>query len=556
MASIFPSVTGLLQGFNERHEQYRQEQMQLEQERNKRETAVFNTLLSSPDPEVQALAASGMLTGAMGPSRKGGLRGWIGDMSTNPVTGKIRDLITQSQQSAPGTIPSRSITGLVPGEPGSAAEVSTQTTRAGQPPPAATTPDQAKPWTDVPPTVGQPPPTAGGAPETTPPAAAVGGPPPIQGLQIGPQTSTPSAQRRIFPTPEDLATQKYRGEYTGEIQGISDALYAADPNPDRAKARADAAAAARDHFLRSRGVGAAGGLQLTHGKDAQGNDVEGMFDKRPGSPTYGQVLHVGTDQPIEGFVAASVSAPRSTDREGISRELFNKPFSALNADEAKQVNDRMVQFRGQLAGAQTTGRGTAAADIPLSTEQRFSTIHDYSQQWNALQQPVREMQRNLLTAQSALANYERDPNGSSQAVLKAFETILDPRETGVRASDFGLTKAGQDLFDRAQAAYQRIIQGGGQGVTKENLAALVSTAQAIVGSMQNFNTGHRQRIHSVLTAGGIDPSLVLGADDVPDPGTGKAPGTVGTPPPTGATGGGGSVPKTQQQPDGSWVIIR
>lgn len=546
-ASIFPSLTGLIGGFNEAHEDYRNQQLKIEQERSQREHDVFNALLSSPDPEIQAMAATGMITNAQGPQRKGGIRGWIGDIQSNPILPKIRDYI-QAHAAATGTpsaLPSRSITGIVPSEPGTAGQVSTQTTRAGQPAPAATTPDQTKPWTDVPPSVGQPPPTAGTPPDT-------GRPAPIQGLKIGPvSTPPPVSAPHIFPSPEDLSAQKYRGEYAGEIQGITQALIQSGLSPQ------EAAATARDHFLRSRGVGAAGGLQLVHGKGPDGQPADAMFDKRPGSPTQGSYLKIGSEEPFEGFVGGSIQQPRSTDREGMARELFGKPFSNLTADEAKQVNDRLLTFHGEMSGAQTTGRGEAAANIPLSTEQRFSAIHEYSQQWNALQQPVREMQRNLLTAQAALANFERDQNGSSQAVLKAFETILDPRETGVRASDFGLTKAGQDLFDRAQAAYQRVIQGGGQGVTKENLAALLSTAQAIVGSMQNFNTGHRQRIHNVLTAGGIDPSLVLGADDVPEPGTGKAPGTVGMPPPTGATGGGaGSAPKTQQQPDGSWVIIR
>lgn len=500
-------LEGLLQGFNERHQQYRDEQMQLERERNQRETAVFNTLLSSPDPEIQSLAATGMITGAMGPSRKGGLSGWIGDMTQNPIMGQIRNLIA-TPVTTPAALPSRNITGIAAGAPGSASEVSTQTTRAGEPGPESTNPDAAIPYrTAIPPTVAQPPPTA---------------PAPITNLQTGPLSAPKptTSPRHVFATPEELAAQHYRGEYGGEVEGIIAGLMKGGMS------QADAAKVASEHFMRSRGLMGAGlgTLQLVHGTDANGNPASGVFDKRPGSPTYGKIVNPDTGEEIRGFVQGSVTAPRATDREGMARELFGKPFSQLTQDEAAQVNARMVQFHGELAGAGATGRQTALSTAPLTREQLTAETGRLTQQWNQNTAPIRTAQQAQAKMHAAVGRLATDPNGAAQEILSAFGEIANP-QSGVGTSEFARTAQGQPIVDRLSALFQKYAQTGGQGVTPEELQSLAQTADALVAALTPWQASFRTQIEAqARTAGIADPSSIFG----------ESTSQIGQPPPTSA----------------------
>jgi hypothetical protein len=323
-------LEGLLAGFNERHNQYRAEQMQQEHERNQRETAVFNTLLSSSDPDVQALAATGMITGAMGPQRAGGLRGWIGDMTTNPIMAQLRHMIDTSTTTTPAALPSRNITGVVPSEPGTAGEVTTQTTRAGQPGPEPTHADTAIPYQPISPRVAQPPPT---------------GPAPITGLTMGPLSSPqPTVTRRsIFPTPEDLAAQRYRGEERGRIEGDVAGMRAAGISDAEARAAI---------LARERGRYGVGTVQSIQGETPDGQRHFAIFDKQPGSPTWGQYLDPVTKQPIPNFrpLTATASMSLGADAERVAIELFGTRASALvgHPEQMALVNAVVQQRKGQL----------------------------------------------------------------------------------------------------------------------------------------------------------------------------------------------------------------
>lgn len=498
MTSVFPAITGIISGFNQEHQRYRDEQLDLERERNRRESEVYTTLMQHGTPEMQHLALTGLLTSATGPQRKGGLRGWIGDMQTSPIAGQIRDLINtpETQTQSTTTLPSRSITGVAPMTPGTAGQVSTQTTRAGQPPPLATAPDQTP---TIPSSVGQPPP---------------------MNLQIGPlqpgvtRTTTTQTPRKALLTPEEQVAQHYRGEYSGEIEGITQALVASGLSPQ------EAAATARDHFLRSRGVGAAGGLQLVHGKDAQGKDVSGMFDKRPGSPTYGQVVRIGTDEPIPGFVQTSTGQPRPTDRWQISQQVaqdFGEDPAHLSSAAIEEVNRRVVALGGEKAGASATGRQTALAGAPLSREQATTQIREFTEQWNHNTAPIRAAQMAQAKLHAGLSRLDTDPNGAAQDILTAFDSIINP-QTGVGSSEYARSAQGQPLLDRAMALWQRYGAGGGQGVTKENLQDLAVTADAIVQSLEPWRQTFRGQIEAQARAAGItdtgpifgEPSAAVG----------------------------------------------
>jgi hypothetical protein len=488
--------------------------MQLEAERNRRETAVFNTLLSSPDPEIQSLAATGMITGAMGPSRKGGLRGWIGDMTENPIMGQIRNLIATPTQT-----PTATPAGTLPMAPGSAGQVSTQTTRAGQPGPAATEPDPTTEAlrTALPPTVGQPPPTMGQPP---------------------PATTTPGP-RHIFATPEELKAQQYRGEYTGEAEGIAAGIMAAGGT------REQGLDVARRHLMGRLGVGGAGSLQIVHGKDATGTERSGVFDKRPDSPTYGRVIDPDTNAPIDGFVQSSTTAPRATDREGMAMELFGKRFGDLTAEQAKAVNDRMVEFHGQLAGSSATGRQTALSSAPLTREQITAEQGRLSQQWNTNTAAIRTAQQAQAKMHAAVGRLATDPNGAAQAILDAFGEITNP-QSGVSTSEFARTAQGQPIMDRLNALFQKYAATGGQGVTPEELQSLAQTADSLVAAMTPWQQQFRGQIEAQARAAGIqDPSGIFGEAIAPATVSPR----VGTSPP------GAAGHQTVKNPDGTWSII-
>ncbi len=201
--------------------------MQLEAERNRRESDIYAHLLTSNDPEIQARAATGMIDSAMGPQRKGGIRGWLGDLEQSPVLGQIRALIsTPTGPGTPAALPSRSITGTSTATPGTAGQVSTQTTRAGQPPPAATAPDQTPTTAALAPGVGQPPPT---------------GPAPMD-LQIGP-LSTPQAgpptYRQVFPRPGEAEASAERTQLLSRADTVSNYILQHGGSPLEARQAAE-----------------------------------------------------------------------------------------------------------------------------------------------------------------------------------------------------------------------------------------------------------------------------------------------------------------------------
>lgn len=156
---------GLMSGFQGRHYALEAQQLREAELRNEREAKIFSQLLSSPDDEVKALAATGLLTSAQSPKRKGGFRGWLGEVETNPYLDQIKALIGTSKETVVPGITSTQYQGYhLPGAPNAASAAalpSSSPTEAGsaamatpQPTPQPTNP--AEPW--VSPILGQQPP--------------------------------------------------------------------------------------------------------------------------------------------------------------------------------------------------------------------------------------------------------------------------------------------------------------------------------------------------------------------------------------------------------------
>src|SRR5688572_5433019 len=88
---------GMLTGFQGRHYDIEQENVRQAELQHARESKVFEALLNSPDEEVKALAATGLFTAATGAKKKSGLRGWLGEMESNPMLGRIQELMRQGK---------------------------------------------------------------------------------------------------------------------------------------------------------------------------------------------------------------------------------------------------------------------------------------------------------------------------------------------------------------------------------------------------------------------------------------------------------------------------
>lgn len=192
-------LTGLLSGFAGRKAEVEQENLRRAELAADREARVYEALLSSPDQEIQSLAATGLLESAQPKRRKGGLKGWIGEMEQSPTLERLQTLIrtpVTEERVTPG-LPSRTLKQEVLASPVSAApaaQPSMSPTEPGAPPP-------------VTPTVAAPPPN-------------------LFEQRAGPavgRTEQVTRPRQVFATPGDVAAQQAAGQYGGRARGLMQA---------------------------------------------------------------------------------------------------------------------------------------------------------------------------------------------------------------------------------------------------------------------------------------------------------------------------------------------
>jgi len=532
-------VEGLLGGFMGRKREVETENIRQAELANAREAKVYEALINSPDDEIRTAAITGLLTTTQKPQRAGGLRGWIGEMAANPAYEKIRGLVNTPVEVDEPIPPG----GQISAQPtGSLAQSATAATQVGAPPLTAIEPATreaaaaqmepgSEPYVDE--TVQAP---IQGAPpiSSTPGAPSLpGGAAPVPGGTPGTQRVT--RPRQVFMTEEERTLRQYSARERGEILGVVAAYEAVGLSHEDAVKRAIA------ERERSRGLGGAGGYQSIPGQMPDGTPAFGVFDR-----ARGVYIDPATQRPLAGFQPRTTTGSTSlgADRESIAREMFGKPAAQLSTAQMAQVNDRLKTFSGEKAGAVTSGRGEAAAGVPLSTQQRFQATTDLSKQWTEASSASREMKRQYGLMKVGLDRYEADPIGGSQAVLVTFQKILDPTSV-VRESEYARSPQGLALLDRLEGLYERYSKGGA-GVPKPVLAEMVKTAEGFL-TEQNIQSGLdavRQRIQDTATSYEIDPRLVLGRD---------LPATVAAPPP-GATQGaappapGGAPPPTIAAP--------
>jgi len=220
-----PYVTGLVEGFQGRREEEYARNVARDQTQRQQEGKVFEYLLQSQDPEMRALAMSGLLESARPGSKAKGLRGFMGEVqgsTTYPaVLARMNEMVPEPTAPAtPSSAPQP------PAAPGSAAMSTNQAVRPGAAP------------------IQTPP--AGGPPQLDPEVAEMGG----GGAPLGPAPGAPGAvalppppppeskfKRRGtgVPTAEEVAEANARAGIEGRVKAITAALVAQGASPDQIK---------------------------------------------------------------------------------------------------------------------------------------------------------------------------------------------------------------------------------------------------------------------------------------------------------------------------------
>lgn len=316
---------GLLGGFSDRRTEVERQNIREAELSNDREGRIYETLLSSPDPEIQAMAATGLLESAQPRKKKGGIRGWLGEVSANPTFGKLKSLIGTPVQTNAGET-----------ELPSPAHTDYSGSNTGQ----ITTPsDASAPMGTAAHSLTEPNAPAGNKPQAI--SASVGTPP-----TFGP--------RKVFASEEDRAVAASRGKARGDTEGAVEGYVATDMS------RPAALQQVQNERLRS--ANGATGMQSISGEivgpDGRTTPAFGILNK-----TRGVYLDPNTRQPIQGFRPRTSTGSTSygADRNAVSMELFGVSPSQLTSTQMATLNST-VQSRVQTT-AYNRGVGTGRAKI-------------------------------------------------------------------------------------------------------------------------------------------------------------------------------------------------
>lgn len=325
---------GLLGGFSDRKAEVEAQNREEARLAADREGRVFQALLSSPDPEIQSLAATGLLESARPRKRAGGVRGWLGELEQSPILGRIKTLIGTPVQTAEGTLPELAHTQY----PGTGAPPTTIPTR---PPTEAPAGMAAQSLTEP-----------GAAPAVTPlPRPAP--------TQIPARVGTPPTfgPREVFASPATLARQQAVAKAQGDIEGDIAGYVAAGMSREAAVAQVRSERMRASAMNRPQSV--AGEIV---GPDGRVRPAFGVF-------VGGQYLDPDTNQPLQGFRprTSTGSTSMGADREAISRTKFGRSFAQLTQAEQAQVQAELPNFAQTMAGARRTGTGLADIQIQLQT---------------------------------------------------------------------------------------------------------------------------------------------------------------------------------------------
>lgn len=323
-------INGLLSGFLDAKQAHEDQQLKLAQDRNATEGKVYEALLGSPDPKVRNLAAAGLLWSAHGPQAKKGIAGWLGAQQTNPYLPQIEALNEQYGTEI----------GTPPPAVGGAAQPATSPTTGGPTTPLDTT-------------------SAAMAAALPHPAAPTPAPATI--------AAAPPAAHELFQSPSEAIltqqTAQQQGAIEGEINGLTNAFSRTMP-PDQAEKAATEAVLAKYRRV------PASALESVAGELPDGTPAFGVFDRIPGSPTYGMYIDPDSHEPLAGFRPRTSTGSTSlgADRETLARIMFGKPAAQLRGEELATVENARTLSRNQMTFNQAlTHAGTL---LPNGTKQQ------------------------------------------------------------------------------------------------------------------------------------------------------------------------------------------
>lgn len=524
---------GLLGGFMDR--KYAVEKQNYEQAiaAGEREQKIFSTLINSDDPEIAQMAMAGLLDSANPKKKKGGLRGWIGEVESSPYLSRIQALL-QTPVTEKGSIQlpgeAEGMNGPIPGMP------------------------------NVTPTITQP---AGNQPAGMAPTSMVDAktqasapPQPMTYTQPPPIPTTTQRPRQAFMSPYDRAMQAEEAQNRGGVRGRVAGYMEAGGTREEALA-----------IERAR---------LRAGSAAGQTYAEGEIVPDTTSPTgYSQILYLRADptqtirQPAMPKMAGSTRAANEPER--IAFEMFGRPgedprttMTRITPEEMAEVSEivrtRATAQVGDEAQERAMRTALAEAAAPLSRMDAFQATQSLRDDWLKVSTPLDAVRRQLgvLAAAEQAINRGDTPAGS-EAIIVTFEKMLDSLSV-VRESEYLRPAFNQSLYEQV-AGYIARLREGGASMRPEVLRTYVRLARDIGSKVQVDHQKHRTAIERTAQTAGIDPANIFGtmppqATPPPTPQAvappSLAPNPSVAPPPVPATTGSISV----TAPDGSTHLFQ
>lgn len=274
------------------------------------------------------------------------------------------------------------------------------------------------------------------------------------------------------------------------------------------------------------------GLKTQTNQAVRLQQVRGMVDGKESfgvfNPRTGEYSNPETGETLTGFtpLTANSTYHYGVDREAAAQREFGKGYGQLTPDERVKVDQRVNVAAGEKAGATTTGRGEAAAKVPLSTPDRFQALRSLQGDWRKAAAPLEESKRALDRMDIALKRFKQDPTGASEAIRVGFEKILDPASV-VREGEYARQGTGLSLLQMMEGYKQRFLEGGGQ-IPYETLAGMVETARQFNAGLDDFTALERDRVTQAAQEAGLSPDRVFGVAAAAAEREKGAPGASGT----------------------------
>jgi hypothetical protein len=321
---------GMLSGFTGRKAEYEQENLRQAELANAREAKIYEALVNSPDPEIRSMAVTGLLDSAKPSKRKGGFRGWLGEMEANPALGRIKDLlgtpVTSTETTTTPGLPSVQTSGYLstpPGQQSSLAMPEGNAVTPGQPP---ITPVESRMQSEI-----------------------------VPGPAVGRiDTRTVTRPREAFRSPEEQTRLGRKAAAQGDVEGEVAGLIASGiPDTEARQLIADK--------YRRAGLGSAPFAAIA-GTMPDGSDISAVFDR-----STGKYRHPVTGQILEGFVArqTGASAPRfGVNREAIAEAEFGANFDSLTQPQKQIVMRKEQEYFASTAQNRIEGAGAGRMNVP------------------------------------------------------------------------------------------------------------------------------------------------------------------------------------------------